>query len=862
MLQSALPTHQIKTMRTRLFAIALASTLSLPAAAQTPAPATTDRDKAALPTITDRTDGLQRLDGFVPLFWDERGGRLLLEIGAFDRELLYVVSLPAGLGSNPVGLDRGQLGDTYVVTFQRVGPRVLMTQPNYRFRAITDDPAERRAVADSFARSVLWGFKVEAETGGRVLVDATDFFLRDAHGVAGRLRQTNQGTYRVDASRSAFHLPRTKAFPKNTEVETVITLVTDAQPGPLVSQVTPTPEAVTVRQHHSFVELPDMATNPYRPRKADPRVGSIDLTFHDYASPITDPIEKHWVVRHHLQKQDPAAAVSDAVAPIVYYVDNGTPEPIRSALLDGARWWSAAFEAAGFRNAYRVEVLPEDADPMDLRYNMIHWVHRSTRGWSYGASVVDPRTGQILKGNVSLGSLRVRQDVMLASGLTSPFGADDNLGQWHCDAGMALDAEYLAQLAPGADPAAMALARIRQLSAHEVGHTLGFSHNFAASTYGRASVMDYPAPLVKIVDGTLDLSDAYGVGIGPFDTFAVRYAYGHLPPGTDEDAALARLVEEGVKAGMLYVSDADARPAGAAHPLGHLWDNGADPVTALAHELEVRRIGMTTFGLSSIRDGMSLSHLEQTFLPLYFHHRYQVQATVKSLGGVHYTYAVRSGTTTLPEPPRIVAPDVQRAALAGLLRTLSPEVLVVPERILALLQPRAEVFGGFNTELFPRRTGLTFDPVGVATIAADLTISALLNAERAARLVEFHARDTRNPGLHEVLDGLDAAVRPAAATARALDGAIVRSLQALYARRLMDLAANATASSDVRALASHRLTGLKRIVGGSAIVAQDDAAWQAHWATLEADIDRFLSRPEATVTPPRPLPTPAGDPIG
>lgn len=862
MLQSALPTRQIPMMRIRLVAVAVALTLSLPAAAQTSSTLPAQPTPSAPVTIAARTSGLERMDGFVPLYWDERAGKMLLEIGVFDRELLYVVSLPAGLGSNPVGLDRGQLGGTHVVTFQRVGPRVLMTQPNYRFRAITDDAAERRAVADSFARSVLWGFKVEAEENDRVLVDATDLFLRDAHGVADRLRRTNQGAYRVDASRSAFHLPRTKTFPKNTEVETIITLVTEAQPGPLVSQVVPSADAITVRQHHSFVELPEMASNPYRPRRADPRVGSIDLTFHDYASPITDPIEKHWVVRHHLQKKDPSAATSEVVAPIVYYVDNGTPEPIRSALLDGARWWNAAFEAAGFRNAYRVEILPEDADPMDLRYNMIHWVHRSTRGWSYGASVVDPRTGQILKGNVSLGSLRVRQDVMLATGLTSPFGADAGPGRFHCEAGTALDAEYLAQVTPHADRSAVALARIRQLSAHEVGHTLGFSHNFAASTYGRASVMDYPAPLVRITNGRLDLSDAYGVGTGPFDAFAVRYAYTHFPAGADEDAELTRIVEQGVADGMLYVSDADARPAGGAHPLGHLWDNGADPVANLAHELEVRRIGLDGFGLSSIRDGASLSFLEQTFLPLYFHHRYQVQAAVKSIGGVHYTYAVRKGNATLPEGPRIVAPEVQRAALAGLLRTLSPEVLVVPERILALLQPRAEVFGGFNTELFPRRTGLTFDPVGTATIAADLTMSALLNAERAARLVEFHARDPRNPGLDEVLDGLDAAVRPVAATATALDGAIVRSLQALYVRRLMDLASDATATSDVRAMASHRLMVLKGLIGGSTSVARDDAAWGAHHVALVADIDRFLSRPEATVTPPRPLPTPAGDPIG
>lgn len=599
-------------MRTRVTLV-----LSLLAVAAAASPAAGQRPPSGAPapaikSISERTAGLARLDGFIPMYWDAAAGRLLLEIGRFDEELLYVVSLPAGLGSNPVGLDRGQLGGTHVVRFHRVGPRVLMVESNYRFRALSDDPAERQAVADSFARSVLWGFSVEAETDGRVVVDATDLFVRDAHGVGPRLRRANQGAYRLDPNRSAIHLPRTKAFPKNTEVEAIVTLVTDGEPGPLVSQVTPTAVAVTVRQHHSFVELPDLSTHRYRPRVADPRVGVIDMMFHDYASPVTEPIEKHWVIRHHLEKRDPSAPVSEAVEPIVYYVDNGTPEPIRSALLEGARWWAAAFEAAGFRNAFRVEVLPADADPMDLRYNMIHWVHRSTRGWSYGASVVDPRTGQILKGNVSLGSLRVRQDVMLGTGLAGGSrvaGGDDPPGQLQCEAAAIPGGEYLAQASPEADIESMALARIRQLSAHEVGHTLGFAHNFAASTYGRASVMDYPVPLTRIVNGAIDLSDAYGVGVGPFDVFAARYAYSQFPDGADEAAELRRIVEEGVAAGMLYVSDADARPAGAAHPLAHLWDNGADPVAQLAHELEVRRIAMDRFGLHSIRDGASLSFL-------------------------------------------------------------------------------------------------------------------------------------------------------------------------------------------------------------------------------------------------------------
>jgi hypothetical protein len=852
-------------MRTRVTLV-----LSLLAVAAAASPAAGQRPPSGAPapaikSISERTAGLARLDGFIPMYWDAAAGRLLLEIGRFDEELLYVVSLPAGLGSNPVGLDRGQLGGTHVVRFHRVGPRVLMVESNYRFRALSDDPAERQAVADSFARSVLWGFSVEAETDGRVVVDATDLFVRDAHGVGPRLRRANQGAYRLDPNRSAIHLPRTKAFPKNTEVEAIVTLVTDGEPGPLVSQVTPTAVAVTVRQHHSFVELPDLSTHRYRPRVADPRVGVIDMMFHDYASPVTEPIEKHWVIRHHLEKRDPSAPVSEAVEPIVYYVDNGTPEPIRSALLEGARWWAAAFEAAGFRNAFRVEVLPADADPMDLRYNMIHWVHRSTRGWSYGASVVDPRTGQILKGNVSLGSLRVRQDVMLGTGLAGGSrvaGGDDPPGQLQCEAAAIPGGEYLAQASPEADIESMALARIRQLSAHEVGHTLGFAHNFAASTYGRASVMDYPVPLTRIVNGAIDLSDAYGVGVGPFDVFAARYAYSQFPDGADEAAELRRIVEEGVAAGMLYVSDADARPAGAAHPLAHLWDNGADPVAQLAHELEVRRIAMDRFGLHSIRDGASLSFLEQTFLPLYLHHRYQVQATVKSVGGVHYTYAARHGQSTLPETPRAVEPAVQRAALAAVLRTLSPEVLVIPERILALLQPRSDAFGGFNTELFPRRTGLTFDAVGVASVAADHTISLLLNPQRAARLVEQHARDAAAPGFHEVLDALHEAVRPAPSTAHTLEGAVRRAVQALYARRLMDLASDASASADVRAMATAALTRLAAVPAPDVPDAGAAAAWRAHKAALEADIERFLRRPEATVTPPRPLPAPPGDPIG
>ncbi len=601
-------------------------------------------------SIAAKVAGLRKIDGLVPIYWDERAGRMWMEIGRFGTELLYQVSLPAGVGSNPIGLDRGQMGDSALVVFERVGPKVLMIQPNYRYRALSQDAAERRAVEQSFARSVLWGFKVEAAEGGRVLVDATAFFLRDAHGVVDCLRQSKQGGYRLDDSRSAFYFERTKGFPRNTEVETTLTFTTEEDPGNLVSEVTPTPSAVTVREHHSFVELPAL-DGGYRPRRLDPRVSSFGITFNDYATPISAPIEKRWIARHRLVKKDPAAAVSDPVAPIVYYVDNGAPEPIRSALVEGASWWNEAFEAAGFRGAFQVKVLPEEADPMDLRYNMINWVHRSSRGWSYGGSVVDPRTGEILKGNVTLGSLRIRQDYMLGSGMVpqsaeSAATPDMHADHFACDFGALPELDYLADLDPASDAVAMSLARIRQLSAHETGHTLGFAHNFAASTYGRASVMDYPAPAVGVKDGHLDLSDAYGTGIGAFDKFSVTYAYAQFAPGADEERELQKIVAGGIAGGMLFISDEDARPAGAAHPLASLWDNGADPVATLRHEMEVRRVGLSQFGLGSIPDGTPLSMLEAKLLPLYLHHRYQLQAAVKTVGGLSYTLLGEDGGQT------------------------------------------------------------------------------------------------------------------------------------------------------------------------------------------------------------------------
>ena len=800
-------------------------------------------------SFEQRVEGLRRMDGFLPMYWDETRGRLLLEIPHFDRELLYQVSLAAGVGSNPIGLDRGQIGPGAVVRFERVGPKVLLVQSNYRFRALGAGPAESRAVSDSFATSVLWGFTAEAADDERVLVDATSFFLRDAHGVAARLRQAQQGRYRLEDSRSAIYLPRTKGFPKNTEAEATLTFVTEEEAGSLVRGVTPRPEALTVRQHHSFVELPPPG---FSPRALDPRVGFIPITIYDYASPITDPLEKRWIRRHRLEKQTPGAARSEPVSPIVYYVDNGTPEPIRQALVDGASWWNAAFEAAGFIGAFQVRILPEDADPMDVRYNMINWVHRSTRGWSYGASVIDPRTGEILKGNVSLGSLRIRQNILIDSALVS----DDDGLRGACRFG---DAPGLEALLPADAPAAAveaALARLRQLSAHEVGHAIGLEHNFAASAYGRASVMDYPAPLVRVRDGRLDLTDAYAAGTGAYDHWAIRYGYSQFAPGTDEAAALPAIVDDGLARNLLFVSDDDARPVGSMHVLGSLWDNGSDPVAALREQIAVRQVALSALGEQSVRLGEPLSLLEARLVPIYLHHRYQAAAAGKAIAGARFSYAVRTASGSRPAPVLAIVPAAgQRAALDVLLSTLDPSFLRLPPGLVARLPPPAFGYDEGTAELFPRRTGPAFDQLSAAGTAADLTLAVLLNPQRLARLVDFHARDGANPALADVLRTI--VQRTCGATDTAGDDEMARALRRVVqqraAARLMELGSDTTAAYDVRAGARDALRLAARL-----LARPDDAG---HTALVE-DIERYLDDPAQPASPTEAPRVPQGEPIG
>lgn len=798
-----------------LFAIVLALN-ALPAQQKKHAPKASDK-----PNILNETEAFS---GYFNFNYSPKKDAIYLTVKNTDQPFLYVNSLSQGIGNNDLGLDRGQLGNERLLVFKKAGNKLLLLQPNLAYRARSDNALEQRSITEAFGKSVLFGFPIEASTADGYIIDLTPFLMQDAHGVAKRLQQAQQGTFKVDATRSAIALNRTKAFPKNIELDVLLTFTGEAN-GNMLRGVVPTPDAVTVYQHHSFVELPD---NNYQMRSFDPRSGLNVFSYYDYATPVSASTLQQFIYRHRLEKKDPTAAVSEAVEPLVYYLDNGTPEPVRSALLEGGSWWNQAFEQIGYKNAFQIKMLPDDADPLDVRYNVIQWVHRSTRGWSYGSSVADPRTGEIIKGHVSLGSLRIRQDYLIALGLTEKPFAENSI--------------------VNASAMKLALARIRQLAAHEIGHTLGFAHNFAASPKNRASVMDYPHPTLSLNEGKIDFSNAYATGIGDWDKVSVAYAYSDFPAGVDETNALIQIIEKSISEGHRFISDNDARPPGGAHPTAHLWDNGADAIAELEQLLQIRQLALKNFSTDHLRVGEPYTLLEDRLVPIYLLHRYQAEAVVKLVGGLDYDYGVK-GVHTYKTTP--VDPKTQRQALEIFLNLLTPEALQFPESIRSFLLPRSPG-APRSRENFLSQTGVAFDFLGAGNSLSDALLGLLLHPQRASRLIQQQGFEEEQIGLKTVLQRLiDKTFKQNDPKAHAQQLSEIVKLNTL--KQLMELGQNQQANPLVSMEVFDALEHLDRWLTNNR-----DTANNNYYISL---IHRYFDNP-AEFTPPDSERLPDGSPIG
>ncbi len=777
--------------------------------------------------------GTASRDGLLPTHIDNAGGRILFTLppaGAdgVSGRFLFTVSLRTGLGAAPTFLDRGRVGATQVLAFRRIGKKVAAQFDNPRFRATGADPLDPSGSAD-FATSIVWMGDVAATLpDGSIVVDLSDFLIEDMVGIADSLNQTSDTVGTGDAPQGAgkgFHrdaklsaaLPASlKAFPQNVEVDAVQTYVSDT-PGDEVANIAPEPKRVSFTVHASFVALPGPG---FVPRRFDPRMGGFSTQQVNFAAPLGKDVVADFANRFRLEKVTPGVAPSAVKKPIVYYIDSRAPQPIRDALVDGVRWWNDAFTAAGFIDAFRVETLPAGVDPLDVRYNIVNWDDRATRGWSYGQEIVDPRTGEIVKGMVVLGSLRTRQDIQIYEGLVG--AAEINSGSAN-------------------DPVRVALARMRQLGAHEVGHTLGFAHNFAASTQGRASVMDYPPPRIGLVNGKPDLSDAYAVGIGAWDKASVAWLY-----GAPDDAAAAAVARAAVDAGMRYVHDTDARSPDTSQRWGATWDDGANPTAELTRLMTVRRAAIDRFGLGMLEPGEPVANLRRRFVPIWLLHRYEVAAAAKAIGGADFSYAVMGDGK---EAVQTVSAADQRAALDALLATLAPDALRVPDRLIPLLSsPRnGSDNRQFDIELLRSAHGPLFDPLVAADVGAEITLASLLAPARLARVSAQHSVDAGALGVGEIVDRL------VAATVTARTDTLS---QRIAYRTLVTLAATAddrATTPDVALLIDARLRSV------ATMLARTGDGWGASLARKLLDPS---ARAKLVTEQQRSVPRPPADPIG
>lgn len=774
----------------------------------------------------DLTVDKQAKAGFFDLYWDQSSGQLLLAIEKFDDPFLFVHSLPKGLGSNDIGLDRGQLGRSRIVHFERVGDKVFLVERNLSYRANSTNPAERQAVADSFAYSTLWGTTIVGEDDGVVFVDLASFIMRDEHGVAERIKQRGEGTYRLEPTRSRYVPAMIKSFPDNTEIEVALTFLGEPAGKRYINDVAPTPEAITLHQRYSLIRLPEPG---FEPRPFHPKSGYFYLTHYDYAAPLDASLNQQWIPRHRLERQNPNAARSELVEPLVYYVDRGAPDKIKQALIEGAQWWNQAFEAAGIVNGFKVLEAPADLDPMDVRYNVIQWVHRSTRGWSYGGSVIDPRTGEIIKGHVTLGSLRVRQDRLIFEGMIPRDG----------------DGNFL-----GPEPVELALARIRQLSAHEVGHTLGLGHNFGASANNRASVMDYPAMLVTLENDKLDFSQVYDVGIGEWDKLAIRYGYAHFD---DLEAGLKSVIEAFEKQGLVYLADVDGRSASTMHPWASVWENNSnDPVLELARLIALRAHLLANFGTQNLAPHAAISQLEEVLVPVYLTHRFQLAAAAKPLGGAYFEYDTNDG----PGSYRVVPPEEQSAALAILLQTVSPAFLDLPASLRDLIPPRAQGHER-SRESFARRTWPAFDELSLPETAAQMTLDVILNTNRLNRLYNQQVNNPEQMGIEGLLDtllGHTLLAEPSSGR----EGVLHRMVNYQVADALIAAVGDTDLRQDVRAQVLAQLADAAETLSA---IETEDGAYAAHYAWLTHQLEN-IGEADERYKPSSTLPPPPGSPIG